>query len=360
MYNEMRKIIIASFFVGTGICSVAHAQSSVTLYGRLDSGLDFISNVAQPNGTSRNLFRYGNNQYCISWWGLQGSEDLGSGFSAVFRLESMFSAGSGSLPTDALFGRYAYVGVASDKYGSLWLGRVMALTDETGWFLDPFGEQATGIANLAKGRAWGSRANTVTYNSNKYGGFNFRLQNGFGNQAGNFRGSRQLSASAAYTLTGLSLYGVYEEIRDANGKFSSLYEASQEYMVGATYSWGPLKFYGGYQQLWSSGSDTTVTADNPLGATRNSQEWVGLNYQATDALQLIAAAYHASVNHNGGSATLGAIGANYSLSKRTLLYSTVGMMFNHGNAAFPVEAQDSPPLPGHNQQGFYFGINHFF
>jgi hypothetical protein len=35
-------------------------------------------------------------------------------------------------------------------------------------------------------------------------------------------------------------------------------------------------------------------------------------------------------------------------------------MFNGKPSAFPVETADSQPLPGHNQQGGYFGIMHFF
>ena len=355
----MKKALLTMTLLCAGVPS-AYAQNTVTLYGRVSSGFDFVSNVAQPDGTSKNNYRFGSNQFGISWWGLKGSEDLGAGLKAVFNLESMFTAGTGALPSDSLFNRFAYVGLASDTYGSLWLGKAMGLTDETGYFLDPFGEQATGIANFANGRAWGPRTNTVTYNSLDYHGFAFRLQRGFGNQAGNFRGGTSTSASATYTIGGLNVRGVYEEIRDANGKLSDLYAASREYMAGAVYTWNALKFYAGYQQLASSGQDTVSTTENQTAATRVNQEWGGLTYQATPALQLEAAVFHANVNHNGGSGTLGVLGANYALSKRTILYSTLGLMFNSGNAAFPVETQDSAPLAGHNQQGFYFGMMHYF
>src|ERR1700676_4473876 len=243
--NEMKKVIACAALMAVGICD-AFAQSSVTLYGRVASGFDFVSNVATQDGQSKNNYRFGSNQYGISWWGLKGEEDLGGGLHGVFNLENMFTAGTGQLPSDSLFNRYAYVGLSNANYGSLWLGRVMSLTDETGYYLDPFGEQVTGIANFAKGRAWGSRANTMTYNSPKLAGFSFRLQNGFGNEAGNFRGDRQFSASATYSLGGFNAYGVYEEIRDANGKFSSLYSASREYMIGGTYQFSALKLYTGY------------------------------------------------------------------------------------------------------------------
>lgn len=355
----MKTQIACAALMLCGVCD-AYAQSTVTLYGQVAAGLDYITNVATPNGQSKNNLRFGSNQYYYSWWGLKGTEDLGGGLHAVFRLESLFSSGTGQIPPDTLFTRYAYVGLAHDSYGSLWAGRAMSLTDETGWYLDPLAEQATGIANFANGRAWGPRANTLTYNSPTWAGFSFRLQNGIGGEAGNFRGNRQFSGSFAYNLGGFHAYGVYEEIRDANGKFSDLYAASREYMIGGTYQLTALKFYTGYQLLVSSGADTVATAINPAGATRSQQEWLGASYQVNAVFAVQASWYHGNVNHGGGGGNLGVIGTTYNLSKRTFLYATFGAMFNSGKAAFPVETLDSPPLPGHNQQGGYIGMLHYF
>ncbi|SAL26668.1 porin protein [Caballeronia choica] len=356
----MKKLTLLVALAAIGICN-ANAQSSVTLYGRVAAGIDYVTNVATPTGQSNNNLRFGSNQYGYSWFGLKGDEDLGGGFHAVFKLESLFTSGTGQIPPDTIFTRDAYVGLSNDKYGSIWFGRAMSLTDETGWYLDPLGEQVgTGIANFAFGRAWGPRSNVITYNSPTWAGFSFRVQDGFGNVPGNFQGGRQFSVSAQYTLTSFAAYGVYEELRDANGKFSSLYAASREYMAGATYVIGPVKFYAGYQQLVSSGQDTVADSFNPYGATRAQQEWLGATYQATDALALQAGWYHGNVNHGGGTGNLGAIDTTYYLSKRTFLYMTVGAMFNGKPSAFPVETADSQPLPGHNQQGGYFGIMHFF
>ncbi|MFL9965063.1 porin [Paraburkholderia sediminicola] len=356
----MPKITLCAALMMCGVCN-AYAQSSVTLYGRVAAGLDFVTNVATPTGQSKNNFRFGSNQYGYSWFGLKGDENLGGGLHAVFKLESLFTSGTGQIPPNSIFTRDAYVGLADDKYGSIWFGQAMSLTDETGWYIDPLAEQVgIGVGNFAFGRAWGPRSNVVTYNSPAWAGFSFRVQNGFGNQAGNFRGDRQFSVSAQYTLTNFAAYGVYEEIRDVNGHFSDLYTASQEYMVGATYQLGAVKFYTGYQQLFSSGQDTVATPFNPHAATRSQQVWVGASYQATSALALQTAWYHGNVNHGGGQGNLGAIAATYNLSKRTFLYLTVGAMFNGESSAFPVETADSQPLPGHNQQGGYFGIMHFF
>ncbi|KAA1000917.1 porin [Paraburkholderia panacisoli] len=356
----MRKIVSCIALMACGVCN-SYAQSTVTLYGRIAAGLDFVTNVATPEGQSKNNFRFGSNQYGYSWFGLKGDEDLGGGVHAVFKLESLFTSGTGEIPPNTIFTRDAYVGLSHDKFGSIWFGRAMSLTDETGWYIDPLGEQVgTGIANFAFGRAWGPRSNVVTYNSPNWGGFSFRVQNGFGNEAGNFQGNRQFSVSAQYTLASFAAYGVYEELRDANGKFSDLYTASRLYMIGGTYQLGAVRFYTGFQQLVSSGSDTVSTTFNPFGATRSQQEWLGASWQATSALALQAGWYHGNVNHGGGTGNLAALGSTYNLSKRTFLYLTVGAMFNGKQSAFPVETADSQPLPGHNQQGGYFGIMHYF
>ena len=77
----------------------AHAQSSVTLYGVLDTGLIWQStNVATfvPNAAqNRNLgSRVGLNEGG-SMFGLTGSEDLGGGYRANFKLQGSFSLTNG-------------------------------------------------------------------------------------------------------------------------------------------------------------------------------------------------------------------------------------------------------------------------
>ncbi|KWE99428.1 porin [Burkholderia pseudomultivorans] len=354
----MNRLILGAAVAAMGTCNV-YAQSSITLYGQVTAGLDFVNHVATGNGGSSHVFRFGSDQYHFSWFGLTGSEDLGGGMQAVFKLESLFSTGTGQNFPDQLFTRYAYVGLASSTYGSIWLGRAMSLTDTTGWYLDPFGEQSIGDASLANGRAWGPRSNQITYNSPTWGGFSFRLQNGFGNSSASFQAGRTFSASFDYAAGNLAAHGVYEEIRDANGKFSDLYTASREYMIGGTYQLGAVRFYVGYQLL-TSNADTIATAYNPYKATRSQQEWFGASYQVNPALTFGAAWYHANINHGGGNGNLGVLGTTYSLSKRTTLYATFGAMFNGKHSVFSVETQDSPPNPGQNQLGGYFGVIHYF
>ncbi|WP_430869552.1 porin [Cupriavidus basilensis] len=344
--------------ISLGMAGAANAQSSVTLYGRITGGVDYLNKIAQSGGGHADTLRYAGGNWGTSWWGLRAKEDLGGGLSAVMNLESAFATDNGQTG-NSLFNRYAYVGLASSTYGSLWLGRAMGLPDSEISAVDPMGYQATSLGTLQNGRIWGSRANTITYNSPVWGGLSFRGQAGLNGTAGQFNSGRQLAGSISYQSGPLVVKGLYEEIRDIDGGFNSLYTASKLYAAGAAYQVRDLKLYGGYA-LTRSGANTVATADNPTGATKQQLFWVGANYQATPALVLIGGAYRANRNNAGGNGTLLAVGGNYYLSKRTMLYGTVGTVLNGGNAAFSAEAGNNRPLAGSSQQGVYTGMVHWF
>ena len=77
-------------------------------------------------------------------------------------------------------------------------------------------------------------------------------------------------------------------------------------------------------------------------------------------MTLIGAGFHVNVNNGGGNANLFMLGANYNLSKRTLLYAGLGNVRNGDNANFSVEATNNNPLPGQSQTGGYVGVSHSF
>jgi hypothetical protein len=97
-----------------------HAQAvQVQLYGIVDAGIESTSSSAGRQWRALSGGLYG------SRWGVTGSEDLGAGRRAVFRLESGFAADDGSfLQGGRAFGRESSVGVASDALGTLLIGRL--------------------------------------------------------------------------------------------------------------------------------------------------------------------------------------------------------------------------------------------
>jgi len=68
------------------------AQSSVTLYGMLDAGIGYTSNVGGHEKVSLDGGASGSNK-----WGLRGQEDLGGGLKAVFKLENGFNIATGGI-----------------------------------------------------------------------------------------------------------------------------------------------------------------------------------------------------------------------------------------------------------------------
>jgi predicted porin len=134
----MKGILISSAAgaLFAGAASSTFAQSSVTLYGLVDTAIRYQTNAA-PDG--KDLIGMTVGPETNSRWGLKGSEDLGGGLSAVFHLENQFTAFDGKLSSpNELFGRQAYVGLSSNKFGTLTFGRQYApLYDTMGDVFDP-------------------------------------------------------------------------------------------------------------------------------------------------------------------------------------------------------------------------------
>lgn len=355
----MKRLALTTLLAASAgsACAQAASTTGITLYGRAVAGLDYVNGIARPGGDV-DTFRFGSNQYGVSFWGMRGAEDLGGGMRAVFNLEGMITSGTGR--SDPLFNRRAQVGLGSNNWGTLLLGRAMSLTDDESGAIDPMGLQASSVATLVYGRNWGSRPNAVTYNSPVWGGLSVRAQAGSDGVPGSFNSGKQLSAAVKYAQGNFNLTGIYEELRDDQGRMDNLYVNSRQYTLGGSYALNNLRLFAGYNLTVSSG-DTVVTPENPYAATRSQMAWIGANYRVLPALTLLSGVYYATLNKSGGHGTLVTLGAKYDLSKRTSLYGTVASVFNSRNASFSVEASpDTMPRAGANQQGAYAGIIHLF
>jgi predicted porin len=105
----------------TVMCGMAapavHAQSSVTLYGVIDTSIE----VTNP-GSSWTP-RMDSGAYRGSRFGVRGSEALGSGTRLLFALESGFTSADGTMSTaGTLFNRQAWIGVGA-PWGEVRAGR---------------------------------------------------------------------------------------------------------------------------------------------------------------------------------------------------------------------------------------------
>ena len=186
----------------------------MTLYGIIDQSIRYTNHVDDGGGSKLQL---ANGAITNSRFGLKGDEDLGDGSRAVFRLENGFDPQTGMANQNGrLFGRYAYVGLSNDRWGTLTAGRQGAESFNFGEF-DPLT-----VGNYM-GNSWpflitvGRLDNLLTY-AGKFGGLNLGLTYGFGNQFGSMRRGSYWGARASYDAGPLSFGGTYQEMRDPDDR----------------------------------------------------------------------------------------------------------------------------------------------
>ncbi|HYS65469.1 MAG TPA: porin [Paraburkholderia sp.] len=385
----MKKALLAAALMTAGV--VAHAQSSVTLYGRLDAGLEYMTGVPQGVGASgqatgsTNRWRAESGDWGTSLWGLKGVEDIGGGNKVLFQLEGSFNTMTGSGPGGGgLFNRWATVGLSNDQYGTFTMGRMLFISNGV-WDFDPFGQSNWSSASLVRGRNWPQSSNNFAYQSPKIAGFDFYGQYALSN-ATNWNGNgttaqgREAGAQVTYTNSLFQVRGLYDEIRNpgngnlygpasATGLINSanggvgVFAASREYSALVNVFLGQFKIQAAYQAVRSAGA-TGVLPGQP---TTLDHEWGGVTWQATPAAALIGAVYHVNGNNGAGNATIYTVGGTYNLSKRTLLDIQIATVQNSKTANYGLNANNAGlatstdnPLQGHSQSGVYAGIQHSF
>ncbi|MFM0335685.1 porin [Paraburkholderia fungorum] len=383
----MKKALLAAALMTAGV--VAHAQSSVTLYGRLDAGIEYMTGVPQGVGAngqatgSTNRWRAESGDWGTSLWGMKGVEDIGGGNKVLFQLEGSFNTMTGAGPGGGgLFNRWATVGLSNDQYGTFTMGRMLYISNGV-WDFDPFGQSNWSSASLVRGRNWPQSSNNFAYQSPKIAGFDFYGQYALSNATswngnGTTAQGREAGAQVTYTNSLFQVRGIYDEIRNpANGALygpaatavntgnigNGVFAASREYSALVNVFLGQFKIQAAYQAVRSASAQGVL----PGQPTTLDHEWGGVTWQATPAAALIAAVYHVNGNNGAGNATIYTVGGSYNLSKRTLLDLQVATTQNSKTANYGLNANNAGtatstdnPLPGHSQTGVYAGIQHSF
>jgi general bacterial porin, GBP family len=209
----MKKRYYPLACAGLLAAQTAHAQSSVTLYGILDAGVQYTNNVA--NGGS--LIRQTSGNINGSRFGFRGSEDLGGGLKTIFVLEGGFGINNGKSAQDGrLFGRQAYVGLSSADYGTVSFGRQYdALTDT----LIPLSATALDFGDTAFAHPFDNDdmihsfrlSNTAKYVSPVYHGLKLEALYAFSNST-DFAVNREYSVGLGYKNGPLSAGIAYFQI----------------------------------------------------------------------------------------------------------------------------------------------------
>ncbi|WP_345816701.1 porin (plasmid) [Paraburkholderia sp. PREW-6R] len=207
---------------------LAAAQSSVTLYGILSEGVQYLSN---SGGHSLVRLASGTNQN--TRWGLRGTEDLGGGLSAIFTLENGFDLTSGALQQGGrLFGRQAFVGLQSTTYGTFTMGR------QYDFFWD-------NLLQFQQAAVLGDYGVHIGDNDNMFGGFRYN----------------NTVKYVSPTWNGLTLAGMYGFSNNSDFSFNRMMAA------GVTYNNGNFRFGAAFTNIDRPGTAATTSAVNPSGAS---------------------------------------------------------------------------------------------
>ena len=336
----------------------AFAQSSVSLYGVADAGVEWV-NKAPGNGDSRVALQSGN--MSGSRWGLRGTEDLGGGLKGIFNLESGFNIDDGrSAQDNRLFGRAAYVGLQG-QWGQLTLGRQTNLLYDFALQYDPMAI-ASRYSIASQDAALAGRADNAVKYIGTFGGLTasalYSTRSDGQEVAGNNKLGREWSASLNYASGPFAVGAVYDQLNsNTTGLLADV--KTQRATVGGTYAFGPAKLYAGYRWAHATGL--------PVDSARSNLYWLGAGYQATPALTLTGTAYYQNFKTTGaGNPWLFVVGGDYALSKRTDAYLNLAYAKNSSNAALPLgvngigDVFTSADGSTNNQMGAVVGIRHKF
>jgi predicted porin len=381
----MKKLVIAAAVLGA-FAGTAQAQSSVTLFGVVDTNVTHITAGGNPEGSRTFMDNSGINSSRI---GFRGTEDLGGGLKAGFWLEAGISTNNGAGSTTSLgngatfpgtatggggltFNRRSTVSLISQQWGELRVGRDYSPTFWNSANTDPFGYN--GIAEVAS--------------------FLFEADGAMG--AGAVRVSNSISYLTPNTLGGFFLQATYALGGNPNNLSIDGQDASNvgDYSgVNLGYQNGPL--YVGVATSYTAAVMTTSASELELGTggahTTNAaisydfgfikpdffyqtstvdaypEEYGTKVYSVGAVVPLGQGEFRANYVHASGNSYLSGSHANmfgvgyvYNLSKRTALYALAARVNNSGAYDFSLNAYSPAPEPGMNQTGVSLGVRTSF
>ncbi|RKP45983.1 porin [Trinickia fusca] len=351
-----------------GLANVASAQSSVQLYGIVDDALSYISNEAGGRAWAQSAGVGQSNR-----WGLRGDEDLGGGYHAVFRLENGFTINDGRFSQGGLeFGRMAFVGISSDRWGTLTLGRqydftTTNLTEFSAGTVTPsvFAFHLGDLDRLGAERI----DNSVRYVTPEFAGLQLGGLYSFGGQAGNFVANSAAGFGASYKNGPFHAGAAYVEIHNYTQAFgigtavlgkSLVSAASQgllspfqtfdkltEWGLGAGYQLGPANLHGVFTSvdLKQGGASSTLRTGEG-----------GVKYSLNYALSLAASYAYSKLGSTHWSEVVA--GTDYLLSKRTDIYLNAVYLRASGNTRAQLFLL--PASSSNAQTIVSLGIRHLF
>ncbi|MYN10656.1 porin [Pseudoduganella aquatica] len=346
----------------------AMAQSQVTIYGILDSGLAYTTNT---NAAGNSMVKVpGLTGSVPSRLGFRGVEDLGGGLQAVFTLETGVSLDTGTVGQgNRLFGRQANVGLKG-AWGTLTLGRQVNMTFLAQAKADVLGPNLFSMSSIDLYIPNARSDNAVGYLGTFNGftvGATYSLgrdassaggpggTNCAGEVAGNSKACRQITGLLGYDSKDWGLNATYDIMYGNAGAAAGLTTSdSNDKRITVN----------GYAMLGATKIGAGVMARKKVAATRaNDLEsdlyYIGASYPLSPLMQLDGQLARHDVKGSGNDSTLSVLRLTYFLSRRTAVYTSLGHMKNAGAAAIALDAGGTVGT-GLSQSGISAGVRHMF
>ncbi|MGF6535755.1 MULTISPECIES: porin [unclassified Paraburkholderia] len=377
------------------------AQSSVTLYGIVDTGVGYLSSQAPSTGATKggqSVVKLVEGVWGGERFGFKGVEDLGGGTRAIFQLEEGFNADTGALSKAGLmFSRASWVGLTNDTYGTFTAGRqytpyynMLAQYGPTPWLTGAFGAHPGDLDALDTDYRVN---NALVYTSPSFAGLKISGMYALGGVAGAFNSGASWSVGAQYVAGGAGIgvgFARFDNATSGGGAWSSSstaysgtgeqgessitngYQnaaAQQRFAVTGGYQFNPQwdvsASYSNVQYIVGPNSGFSTTAIfNTGGAVlhyRPVVSWdlaVGYSYtRATQANGVQDAASYQQIN----------LTELYNLSKRTRIYvleafqRANGQTIDNGKVVTATAAiAEQSAASSRSQFGATIGINHQF
>ena len=358
----MKKSLIALAVLAAS--GAAMAQSSVTLFGIVDTAVGYVDNANAAGDSVYGLTTSGN---ATSRLGFRGVEDLGGGLKAGFWLEGEIFGDDGNAAgfnftrrsTVSLMGGFGEVRmgrdltpnysktVSYDLFGQTGIGQFMGWTD---WASNSDFGTAVPTADASNVRS----SNMISYYTPNFGGLTAGLGYGFDEQTTGKAG-RYVGGYVAYDNGPLSLAASYDQ-RDllVNGLVAGSAVLDRDtFTLGGSYNLNVVKLNAIVQQskYKALGESEKVNAyalgvSAPVGAGE-----VKLQYALYDNKLIESKAHQLS------------LGYVHNLSKRTAVYGTVSYMDNKDDSNLGLAAKNlktAGPGFGESQTGVQVGVRHAF
>jgi predicted porin len=398
------KLTAVALGVASAFClpMAAHAQSNVTVYGKLypelvranlsgatakgaavstlsaaATGAPDVSTTSEDSPNSRLGFR--------------GSENLGGNLKAIFQLEMGFGVDTGmNSSATSLFSRDTWIGLAGD-FGTVKLGSMDTVYKNLGDTLSFLGISSgnfmstsnilskPGIGTSSAASFHLRRGNSILYTTPTVGGFQGLFDYSLGEQAGDSK--RQSVVSTGVTYKGGPLYAAlaYERHYDLFGGSKNVLSTLRNDTNPLAHSQdNALRLTGQYKFGKETRAEVNIArmeykeTGGAVGKFQNYKHdsWsiagehkmgpvtavASYGYATAGSCSLVG---NVACNTNGLEGKMFNVGAGYSLSKRTMLFAVASYMGN-GTSAVYTNYELGKPATGQDIKTAAVGLSHSF